>query len=722
MFVSISQPIVRADATVLKRVKESSTNRKPADVRPSKENGSSTVKPATKSVATKPTVGKPAAEKGVSRSEESVVKTRTAVVKAGVKQVARSDPPKIVMKRTTSVTSTRPELRRVDSRETGGRVTRTTGPLKASHAVKIAPRTNPPPSNVVKSIATGTAVASVSVPAKNVMNQVHNVTVSSPPPVRKDYSEAEAGASTEPEHPVPIMARDRTRTRTLEKDEIVFLKKEPTRTVLKPETAAGPMPAETVSVEVKQPISFEVNFDGAKNAKPDVLDTKYNTAPDMVPPDVDEVEDNYEDDFDSYESDFESAPESSSESESGGSASESSTPSGSSSAMAESSDADTTSDVDEQMQSAQQENSAEHIAERRPEEERQLDSGAFDLKPPDPAYGFQVGPTKSNADDNNHLYEERDMSSEAQNDSGIEYNINIKSPKSASKSDQDRTPSTSIVIGDTTTNHHQSNRPIRKSPFYRRGEEIMKKITFDTMNFVLFDFKPIAYEQFMMLYGNSNGVQVSAQTHNNLVNQESQTDSSSSKTMWTQCPINYTVSHIQSADFADYKRGFGRELDHHGAEKSGRDLNNTIQTLNRFELKPELRRDEVAELHIDHAHLNRFLKEALITISNIIAHESTSEWLKTSSISFSDGWLPLDLVADNVWREQQITGIHSQSNLPNLLFTLHAGAPNRLNFIAVWNVWNVREPVCLLSSWSRIGCCEIHANLNGVVVAGLADG
>lgn len=131
----------------------------------------------------------------------------------------------------------------------------------------------------------------VQISEKNVMNTIHNVTVISPPTLRKEYSPDTAVVTVE----VPIQ-RERTKTRTLEPDEILVLKQKPAE--------ENKTDVNIQSVVVKEPVAFEINFELPK--KP------LHATPDQIQPTQDTlVEDDYEEDFESYESDFESCSQSS---------------------------------------------------------------------------------------------------------------------------------------------------------------------------------------------------------------------------------------------------------------------------------------------------------------------------------------------------------------------------------------------------------------------------
>lgn len=128
---------------------------------------------------------------------------------------------------------------------------------------------------------------------KNVMNTIHNVTISSPPSKRKELY---APADVKNGEVLVAVQRDRTRTRTLEPDEILVLNKKQTTPSVELSNSTVSTPA------VKDPIAFEINFEESAK-KVSVSEAANKTDVTSTEPDV---SDEYEDDFDSYESDFES--------------------------------------------------------------------------------------------------------------------------------------------------------------------------------------------------------------------------------------------------------------------------------------------------------------------------------------------------------------------------------------------------------------------------------
>lgn len=142
---------------------------------------------------------------------------------------------------------------------------------------------------------------------KNVMNTIHNVTVASPPSVRKEHINVPSNEENDPlprpskpvnnQQSIESLPRERTRTRTLGPEEAILLKQ--SRSDQKPANlveATSSKIEEKPLLKVHEPVAYEITFD-----KPVTSSTTDHIKP---PPDISE-EAEYEDDFDSYESDFE---------------------------------------------------------------------------------------------------------------------------------------------------------------------------------------------------------------------------------------------------------------------------------------------------------------------------------------------------------------------------------------------------------------------------------
>lgn len=144
----------------------------------------------------------------------------------------------------------------------------------------------------------------IAVSNKNVMNTIHNVTVISPPSVRKafagkvDLLNVDAGTNS-------VLRRERTRTRTLGPDEVLVLPKQMHHEV---ENIIS------VSDHIKEPVAFEIKFEHipqpskrtGKEANANFTSNKKVDDETQLASSEEASQEDYEDDFDSYESDFDS--------------------------------------------------------------------------------------------------------------------------------------------------------------------------------------------------------------------------------------------------------------------------------------------------------------------------------------------------------------------------------------------------------------------------------
>uniref|UniRef100_A0A1B0DDE8 Uncharacterized protein n=1 Tax=Phlebotomus papatasi TaxID=29031 RepID=A0A1B0DDE8_PHLPP len=454
----------------------------------------------------------------------------------------------------------------------------------------------------------------------NVMSQVHNVTVSSPPSQRKM-----------PEIPEIVhLPRDRTRTRTLDPEEIVVLKNKPQP---EPETPSDEIDS-SISEPVKPAVAFEVNFEDEK-PKESIKERKKNSP--------EEQEYNYEDDFESYESDFESETSSRAESKS-----------------IELSEGEKSDSTEESLESSTPTTSPE-IHQSSKDEERKLDSGNYEL----------------------HIQRERSPldNIEEQNDSGVTFGEEIVSGL---------------------------RREVAKNS---RGDELMKKISLDIMTFSLFELKPIPYDYYMKVYGQGNTAQISTQTDNNELDQDTQTEENETESIWTQCPPTFSKEILHG----------GMGLSYHEEQMGvGRDTRRTQQFSNL---------NQISLHHIDYESLNQFLQKSAVAVASIVQKKLEGKTLKASTIPSSTGYYNLSLDHE-IFKNYQISRIFTDREIPNVLVTvhhLHDAAQEPLSFahlMGVWNILDPKYPMKILTSWNRakdtdvvILCTDFEATAEGYFVA-----
>lgn len=209
---------------------------------------------------------------------------------------------------------------------------------------------------------------------KNVMNTIHNVTISSPPAQRKDY----LGEAITVDPSIP---RERTKTRTLEPEEILLLNKK-----------SEPNSGEPTVQEIKHSVAFEINFGESVQSlvRPPSLKSDQKLLPKEIfakeTPPSPALSEDYEDDFESYESDFESCSTINLES-------------------LEADPSEPSADEEEQSSSSVQQEMASR-SNVKSGDERRLDSGNYELK---------TVMDKAHLDNVNEM----DVQSEGQADSGF---------------------------------------------------------------------------------------------------------------------------------------------------------------------------------------------------------------------------------------------------------------------------------------------------------------
>lgn len=479
----------------------------------------------------------------------------------------------------------------------------------------------------------------------NVMNKIHNVTVSSPPSQRKEE---------------PNLNRARTLTRTLEPHEILILNKPAADTHFGQSVDKDSLDSVISELKpipvVKDPVAFEIKFEDEKSNK-------------------EEPEDNeYESDFESYESDFETG---------------SSTPE-------EEDEEHTPPSSDSDSESESRASNPELTLPLNKDEERKLDSGNYELR-------IQREKQQMNSID------EGEINSDNRNDSGLGYSALLKNGSCLETNSKVNTDT------DVEESLREDKQIIRKNT---RGYQLMKKITLDIMSFSIFELKPIPYDVYMKMYGNSNSSQNSTQTNDDLMNQDTQTDVLSTNTIWTQFPPSFTqigLSESMGRLYQQERIGVGDGDFIVTSELT--DLEKSLRNLKKSEI-----RTSSHNLNIDLERMNLFLQKSSVTISNILDKKLKIRNFNKTEIPISQGYFSLN-TKHLILEQTKITKIYSNQNIPNLVLTVHEGNSKDFDsLICVWNITDPKIPFKVLSCWSFISCIEIHSDHPDVIIAGMIDG
>lgn len=508
-------------------------------------------------------------------------------------------------------------------------------------------------------------IVAVSIPTHNVMNQVHNVTISSPPSIRMDLEQKESSGDKK------VVSRSRMRTRTLEKSEMILLKSNEVSTTSLKTPITMRLEKSNVSqrihVDNRQSISFEVNFE----------EENHKRIEKSLPTEKDTTE-SYEDDFEAYESDFE----------------EDLLPS-------EPSELHTSSESDENSSFS----------------ESEIFDDLSNAKHP-----FTVNETvvKSNTD-SYEMRPIRPMTVDIHRDSDIKLLPDIciqltcsDSNRLSSKVNLNNSNFFEMKLGVNSLDSSRIDwRNKRKTiRMFHRGAELLKKITLDTVNYVLYDCQPIPYDLFMQIYGRNDTVQVSIQTHNMRMDQDIQLEPIEFSEVWVQYPPTFYSRHMFTNNLTDYKNGCGHRAQN--LETIESILPEYVKRLQNYKIST---RDshfrEVKAPEIKYHHLNRILLGNEITVSQIIYDKNNHQADSMKSTHFT---LELEMNTFKILR------IFTSPTLPGFLFTLHHQIGDHLHLISVWNLTFARKPICVLSSWTAVLCIEIHDSTRDLIFAGMDDG
>lgn len=259
------------------------------------------------------------------------------------------------------------------------------------------------------------------------------------------------------------------------------------------------------------------------------------------------------------------------------------------------------------------------------------------------------------------------------------------------------------------------------SNFYKRGEELMKKITFDSITFDIYEQKPIPYEVFMSVYGQRGMTQASTQSDSLTVSEECQTEKILKSCMWTQNPPKFTAAGLQMVNSKIYneeKFGVGEEIfENHQKSIDNDDYDLSIDAINNFsqyDFKTVMSRQP------NTLELNKFLQNASITISNIIQGNSNQKDLQTPKISISRGFFKIKFNEIEILNESIVTKIYTNLCLNNFLISIHKKYFK--SYMCLWSISNPSTPIKIFSAWSEIKCLEIHPNKKDMIIGGCNDG
>ncbi|GLV38042.1 Transferrin 3 [Carabus blaptoides fortunei] len=379
--------------------------------------------------------------------------------------------------------------------------------------------------------------------------------------------------------------------------------------------------------------------------------------------------DEYEDDFDSYNSDFEAY-------------------SSSNSTTSESSSIETDSGTSKFSASSERivEMTQKRTSSAGNEEERKMDSGNYDL--PDMKHKQMLNIIKEAIErENGELRTDVRSNQASLSDEGFE----------------DGSIGGFINFADAKRKQQQQR---RKSKNKLRGDELMSMIRLDCVGVNLFDMNAISYEEFMQSYGRSGTVQMSVQTGDDDLDEDTQTDVVETWNKWTQCPIRFSKSARVDAD---EQFGVGGDP---GQVKLASSVDKT-----------------------DHNLMKRVAK-FLNTTGSVVLHileqkskENTHQLMRNPDIKFSDGFYNLSYATAPFLNHRSVTSLAYSKH--NALLTVHQSClRNSLpedelfckSMICIWKFPDPGQPQHILVSSGDVSKACFDSQFGYLVFAGITDG
>lgn len=367
---------------------------------------------------------------------------------------------------------------------------------------------------------------------------------------------------------------------------------------------------------------------------------------------------NYEDDFDSYESDFEEYKSSSS------SSSIIDLPSVGSHSSSTSSDLNITPTLKINLT----------------DEERKLDSGNYDLNV-EPKHKQLLDNIKESVEQENAALSNHTSLS----DEGFEDGRSIN---------QANNNSNFINFLDA-----QKKCIRRKSLAQRkkRGEELLNMIKLDSQNFTLLDIPAISYEDYIKIYGNKSGQQVSSQTNDDNVEETTQTEEEQTINKWTQFPI--VISKFPKFN----KTSYLMEL-----SGCGTDL---------------LKEENVEKTDYDSNNLRKFLASVEEVVMQLLEKSSGDDTkIEKSELPFSDGFIPIRFNDMSLLENKNVAYVTFSQVDETKFLTVHNSNTTEESLICIWSTIRPIRPEKMLMTYGKVNCCCFGLDNHHIIFGAFAEG
>lgn len=379
-------------------------------------------------------------------------------------------------------------------------------------------------------------------------------------------------------------------------------------------------------------------------------------------------EENYEEDFESYESDFEVA----SSSEDTTNLDIISRQSGSISSSGE--------DISEnpQMSPILLQKDPKRISSAGAEDERKLDSGAFELS------------------DFKHRQILRYIEDTVKKEDAIlEHNP-------ASLSDEGFEDQKSLQFINFADAKKKCDQRRASAARKKRGQQLISMIKLDAVNFTIFDLPTVSYDDYIKNYGRGSSVQASVQTGEDDVFEEVQTEVVGEVNKWTQMPNKFsTFQHDAEGFWANYQCEYLGVGEQTPAETSP---GNEVRLAKFLKNSSELMVQLLAEKRLNHMEGVR---------------------KNTNDIPFSRGYLQFN-TSEELFKNTTVSKVLVVPGKMSQILSVHRRVKEELDLtgsiVCIWDIADLEAPRRAFGAFGEVCCAALSGVSKNYVLGGQHDG
>lgn len=282
-------------------------------------------------------------------------------------------------------------------------------------------------------------------------------------------------------------------------------------------------------------------------------------------------------------------------------------------------------------------------------------------------------------------------------------------------------------------------------------------VTLHEMSYSLFEMKPIPYDLFMATFGKSNYTQIAAQTFDDGVTEEIQTEDIECNEKWTQHPVEFSNHDIYlkcndksqkyNKNSEDYLTKFTFLIN----KQSDEEINNMVNEDKNYKTNPlrvyfeqkdgagdcamlpyESYEYKLKNNNFDVNRLSKFLKKVESRVGHVLnintGIQQVSD-LKKTKFPFSKGYVSLtdkDMKDEKMSfvKNAQITSVVFSDSKNNCIMTVHKKCSSLEKcMVCLWDLSVAsKDPIKILTAVDNVAIGRFKGNTDGIFVAALVDG